>query len=57
LAQARHAQGEAIFLEVRESNAAARAFYEKLGFEQMGRRKGYYADGLEDAIIYRRMLK
>jgi ribosomal protein S18 acetylase RimI-like enzyme len=42
---------------VRESNAAARAFYEKLGFEQMGRRKGYYADGLEDAIIYRRMLK
>ena len=56
-ALARHARGEAIFLEVRESNAAARAFYEKLGFEQMGRRKGYYADGLEDAIIYRRMLK
>src|SRR5580698_10371260 len=56
-ALARHARGEAIFLEVRESNAAARAFYEKLGFEQMGRRKGYYAELQEDAIIYRRMLK
>lgn len=56
-AQATQAQGEAIFLEVRESNAAARAFYENLGFEQAGRRKGYYADRLQDAIVYRRMLK
>lgn len=56
-AQATQAHGQEIFLEVRESNACARAFYEKLGFVQTGRRKGYYADGHEDAIIYRRTLK
>jgi [ribosomal protein S18]-alanine N-acetyltransferase len=44
---------EAVFLEVRESNAAARGLYEKLGFRQTGRRKSYYANPLEDAILYR----
>src|SRR5580698_10418963 len=57
LALATDAGGDAIFLEVRESNAAARAFYEKLGFEQTGLRKGYYADVQENAVTYRRMLK
>ena len=31
-----------IFLEVRESNRAARALYTKTGFEQIGIRPGYY---------------
>ena len=42
-----------MFLEVRESNAAARTLYEKAGFEQTGRRHSYYTSPLEDAILYR----
>jgi len=38
-------------LEVRVSNAAARAMYEKLGFVQEGLRKKYYEDNKEDALI------
>lgn len=38
-------------LEVRQSNAPAIALYEKLGFEVVGRRKGYYSDTGEDAIL------
>lgn len=41
-----------ISLEVRESNAAARALYESLGFRQSGRRRRYYPDNGEDALIY-----
>jgi ribosomal-protein-alanine N-acetyltransferase len=37
-------------LEVRESNAAARALYEQLGFVEVGRRLAYYSDG-ETAIL------
>lgn len=40
-----------IFLEVRESNLAARALYEKCGFLESGRRKMYYADPPEDAQV------
>jgi [ribosomal protein S18]-alanine N-acetyltransferase len=43
-----------VFLEVRESNAAARALYENSGFEQTGRRPSYYTSPLEGAILYRR---
>lgn len=38
-------------LEVRESNAPAIALYRKHGFRAMGRRKNYYDDPKEDAII------
>jgi ribosomal-protein-alanine N-acetyltransferase len=44
---------ETIFLEVRESNAPARRLYEKMEFTEVGRRKGYYRDPPEDAILYR----
>lgn len=40
-----------VFLEVRESNAAGIAFYEKHGFSKAGRREGYYRDPLEAAIV------
>jgi ribosomal-protein-alanine N-acetyltransferase len=40
-----------ILLEVRESNHAARALYEKLGFQVNGRRKAYYSQPPEDAIV------
>lgn len=43
-----------LFLEVRESNAAARAFYQSLGFRQTGRRRGYYHHPAEDAILMSR---
>ncbi|HEX7423527.1 MAG TPA: ribosomal protein S18-alanine N-acetyltransferase [Terriglobales bacterium] len=42
----------AILLEVRESNLPARGLYEKHGFREVGRRRGYYRDPLEDAILY-----
>jgi ribosomal-protein-alanine N-acetyltransferase len=48
------AGGLAVLLEVRESNQAARALYEKCGFRECGRRSQYYRDPVEDAILYRR---
>ena len=41
-------------LEVRASNAPARALYEKLGFAQVGCRPNYYRDPKEDALILRK---
>lgn len=38
-------------LEVREANIPAQRLYGQLGFEIFGRRKGYYRDSGEDAII------
>lgn len=48
-----------LLLEVRPSNASALALYEKLGFEVIGRRKGYYPapGGREDAIVMRLALE
>lgn len=42
---------ETCFLEVRESNMPARILYEKLGFRQIGRRKKYYRETGEDALV------
>ncbi|MDY6180814.1 MAG: ribosomal protein S18-alanine N-acetyltransferase [Candidatus Faecousia sp.] len=41
-------------LEVRDSNEAARALYAKLGFVEIGRRREYYRDPREDALILRK---
>ena len=43
-----------IFLEVRESNRPALLFYKKEKFEEIARRKAYYHDPVEDAIIMKR---
>jgi|SRR5208282_1263795 [ribosomal protein S18]-alanine N-acetyltransferase len=56
LVYARETNIESVFLEVRESNSAARALYEKAGFRQVGSRKSYYVNPLEAAILYRRDL-
>ena len=42
-----------IFLEVRESNLAARALYRKWTFLETGRRKEYYENPPEDALLLR----
>ena len=41
-------------LEVRASNAPAIALYEKTGFTEVGRRKNYYRNPKEDALILRK---
>lgn len=43
-----------ITLEVRASNDPAITMYHKLGFEQVGRRPGYYFAPKEDALILRK---
>lgn len=48
-AQRRHA--EIVTLEVRVSNLAAQRLYLKYGFEEVGRRKAYYQDNREDALL------
>ena len=45
---------QCLTLEVRDSNAPARALYEKLGFQQIGLRKNYYRNPKEDAYILRK---
>lgn len=48
--------GREVLLEVRESNIAARKLYERHGFSESGRRKSYYTNPLEDAVLLRRAL-
>jgi len=43
----------AVYLEVRESNAAARGLNQELGFREVGRRSRYYRQPVEDAILLR----
>jgi [ribosomal protein S18]-alanine N-acetyltransferase len=40
-----------IWLEVRVSGSSARRLYEKFGFVESGRRRNYYTDPSEDAIL------
>lgn len=50
----RLARGEGLALmtlEVRKSNAPARALYERFGFKALGERKSYYINPREDAVI------
>lgn len=46
----------ALYLEVRESNVAARALYQSHGFDMVGRRRGYYQRPAEDALVLRRSM-
>jgi ribosomal-protein-alanine N-acetyltransferase len=40
-----------VFLEVRESNGGAIAFYKGLGFREIGARAGYYQNPAEAALV------
>jgi ribosomal-protein-alanine N-acetyltransferase len=42
---------ERVWLEVRESNAAARELYHRRGFVDAGRRPKYYRAPIEDALV------
>ena len=55
-AAARRGGASEIVLEVRESNAPARALYRGFGFEPIGVRPGYYADTREDAVVMQLLL-
>jgi len=47
----------ALLLEVRVSNRPAISMYEKLGFQQVGKRPNYYRNPREDALILRKELR
>jgi ribosomal-protein-alanine N-acetyltransferase len=53
IADAKCHGAQVLMLEVRASNMAAIGLYQRLGFTEIGRRKGYYptADGREDAVL------
>jgi ribosomal-protein-alanine N-acetyltransferase len=56
LAAAAENGAEALYLDVRESNARARALYDSRGFVEVGRRRRYYRRPSEDAIVLRRII-
>ncbi len=56
MAFAKEKQFSFLTLEVREQNQAAISLYEKMGFQLVGRRKGYY-EGKEDALLMTLFLK
>jgi ribosomal-protein-alanine N-acetyltransferase len=44
------------FLEVREGNMAAIKLYQRFGFEKIGKRKKYYSETNEDALVMCRLV-
>ena len=46
-----------VFLEVRVSNTSAQKLYERHGFTHVGRRRNYYLEPVEDALVMRHELK
>ncbi|MCL6481675.1 MAG: ribosomal protein S18-alanine N-acetyltransferase [Firmicutes bacterium] len=52
LEEARRAGVRRVGLEVRASNVAAIRFYERHGFRLQGRRRDYYSNPREDALLY-----
>jgi ribosomal-protein-alanine N-acetyltransferase len=53
LAEGKRRGARNMYLEVRESNEAARRLYASRGFEEFGRRKRYYRHPVEDAVVLR----
>ena len=57
LAACKTAGVKRIFLEVRESNDAARKFYLRMGLTEVGRRRDYYSHPIEDALVLARTVE
>ena len=53
IAEAVRRGARSIYLEVRDSNAAARSLYAVHGFREVSRRRRYYRRPVEDAIVLR----
>jgi ribosomal-protein-alanine N-acetyltransferase len=53
IAAVRKSDVDTLYLEVRDSNAAARALYASRGFVEVGRRRDYYRRPREDALVLR----
>ncbi|NLA86564.1 MAG: ribosomal protein S18-alanine N-acetyltransferase, partial [Clostridiales bacterium] len=51
LAYCRENHIDSLYLEVRKSNEAAIRLYQKHGFKNAGRRKNYYSNPVEDAVV------
>lgn len=51
ISRAKEEGANRVFLEVREGNYPAQCLYRSMGFQLMGRRKGYYSDTGEDALV------
>ncbi len=47
---------KSVLLEVRVSNLTAQQLYRRLGFQQIGRRKKYYAENKEDAYVLKKQI-
>jgi ribosomal protein S18 acetylase RimI-like enzyme len=45
-----------VYLEVRVSNHGAQSLYERFDFTEVGRRRNYYLEPVEDALVMRRGL-
>lgn len=54
VAELKAIESRCLTLEVRASNAPAICLYEKMGFVEVGRRKNYYRNPREDALIMRK---
>jgi ribosomal-protein-alanine N-acetyltransferase len=57
LAALRRRGAQEVYLEVRVSNEVAQALYRRAGFLAVGRRRGYYRNPAEDALVLRRSLE
>jgi [ribosomal protein S18]-alanine N-acetyltransferase len=57
LAACKAAGVKKIFLEVRDSNEAARKCYLRMGFTESGRRRKYYSQPVEDALVLARTVQ
>ncbi len=54
LDRATHRGVHEVFLEVRKTNVRAQELYRTFGFSEVGRRKNYYLEPLEDAVVMKK---